>query len=92
MRKTLNYAAWVKAVRPRVRSMKQVIILNPVCVSDCLIRLKLAAKVANRDSGQLVRLKCWQSNTRQQGVAIKINGTEEVTEKPQVLDKAEMAY
>jgi hypothetical protein len=48
--------------------------------------------VANQGSGQLVRPKCWQNNTRQQGVDIKINGTEEVAEKPQVLDKAEMAY
>ena len=55
-------------------------------------RIKAGGKGEHLGNGRLEKLRCLLKLTRKQGVAIKTDGTQEVSEKLKVMDEAEMAY
>jgi hypothetical protein len=71
------------------QSMPQVTTHSPVCAKDFSTVLKQAERVVPPVNGQLEKLKCSQSNTKQRAVDTNHEGTPEVFKG---LDKAEVAY
>jgi len=69
--------------------MHQVTTHSPVCAKNFSTVLKQAERVVPPVSGQLEKLKCSQSNTKQKVVDTRREST---TTQSQSLDKAEVAY
>src|SRR6056300_423445 len=71
------------------QSMLQGTTQSPVCAKNFLTVLRQAEKVVPPVNGQLEKLKCSPSNTKQRAADTNHEGTTEVT---QSLDKAKVAY